>query len=280
MGDHCCLAFDAETERAAAVAAFIHAGLAAGDQVLYFSDTGVGRAVGMLAGREIAPESYLSSGQLLVQPAGQAYLGQRPFDATSMLDVVAEHIQQAVRRGYSGLRIVGEMTWAVRNGVPPDRLWEFEGRLTDLVAARPASALCLYDRRGFSPGEVAAAEQTHPRGVAASPVHDDGMLRILATQLPPGLRLVGEMDLSNGYVLDGALRAAADGGHGDVCVDASALEFIDVPGVSLLVEAAQRLGDNRRLVLESPGRVVRRILELGWGRDQPGNLLICEDTAA
>jgi anti-anti-sigma factor len=81
------------------------------------------------------------------------------------------------------------------------------------------------------------------------------------------LTLVGEVDISNSSRLSGRLRDLLAPGRPDpvrrLVVDLAGLEFLDVTGFRALLEAEADL--RRRggaLVLRSPGRRVRRLLDL------------------
>jgi anti-anti-sigma factor len=78
------------------------------------------------------------------------------------------------------------------------------------------------------------------------------------------LRLAGELDLcSMPKLLDGGARVLSLGEPGPLVVDLADVAFCDssgLRGLSLLREQAETYG--RTLVLRSPQRVVRRVLEL------------------
>ena len=81
------------------------------------------------------------------------------------------------------------------------------------------------------------------------------------------LRVVGEVDVSNCARLEGRLRDLVEPGRPDrvdrLVVDASALEFLDLPGLRVLLFAEAELRRRGgRLVVQAPGRRVRRLLAL------------------
>lgn len=96
----------------------------------------------------------------------------------------------------------------------------------------------------------------------------DGLLRIIPTGPPPGLRVVGEVDLSNAPVLSRALGVAAQAIEGmDLHLDLAELKFIDLDGLRVLVRAAAELSDGRSLVLDAAPPEVHRVMRLiGWDR--------------
>jgi anti-anti-sigma factor len=96
---------------------------------------------------------------------------------------------------------------------------------------------------------------------------EDGALRITRTFRPPGLRLTGEVDMTNAGDLGSALAAAVQDHRDarDLYVDLAQLEFISVDGLRRLVETAAELGSGRRLVLRAiPGELQRVLHLMGW----------------
>ena len=78
---------------------------------------------------------------------------------------------------------------------------------------------------------------------------------------PRGFRLVGELDASNVGVLQDALMREVEKG-GDLTLDLAGLAFMDSSGIQALIKAAQGLAGQGKLILLSPGDLVRRILSL------------------
>jgi anti-sigma B factor antagonist len=87
------------------------------------------------------------------------------------------------------------------------------------------------------------------------------LLQVERTDDPRGFRLVGELDASNVGVLSGALEREVGQG-GDLTLDLGGLAFMDSSGIQVLIRAAQDLKGHGRLILLSPGDLIRRILSL------------------
>jgi anti-anti-sigma factor len=77
--------------------------------------------------------------------------------------------------------------------------------------------------------------------------YEDQALRILLSEAPLGLRLIGHADLSHRAAIERALRRM-ERGMSDVLVDLTGLEFIDVGGVRLLIDHAGLLDIDGRSV--------------------------------
>jgi anti-sigma B factor antagonist len=91
--------------------------------------------------------------------------------------------------------------------------------------------------------------------------------------------VAGELDQGTAPELRGALADALGDAASPVLVDLSDCNFIDSTGLSLLVEAKRRLGDERRrFAVCCPDPDVRRLLEL-TGIDRAVGLFDTRDAA-
>ena len=88
---------------------------------------------------------------------------------------------------------------------------------------------------------------------------------------------MGELDASNVGVLQDALSREVEKG-GDLTLDLAGLAFMDSSGIQALIKAAQGLAGDGRLILRSPGDLVRRILSL-IPMDKLANVEIVDDEA-
>ncbi|WP_336217022.1 STAS domain-containing protein [Nonomuraea sp. LPB2021202275-12-8] len=102
--------------------------------------------------------------------------------------------------------------------------------------------------------------------VAEAIVSANGRLRITALKDPPGLRIVGDLDLCTLPTLVQALAEMA--GSASICIDLSGLAFIDVGGLRTLVSA--RPGEGHMVTLRSVPAQAQRLLELTGWHHHPG----------
>jgi anti-anti-sigma factor len=224
----------------------------------------------LLRGWGIDPEPHLARGQLVIETAMDLYVPGGEFDPDRTADALLAAVVSARAEGYRALRLTAEMGWAVRGLPGSEHLLEFEGRLRGVLAAGSAMAICQYDRNVFHPAALENVTRVHQAPVTVDAEFDDGVLRITRTFQPPGLRIEGEVDATTAGELARALAAAAGRGDGDVHVDLSCLEFIDLGGLRALVAAAAGLEGLRSLVLRGVRPHLRRLIRLvGW-EDTPG----------
>ena len=105
--------------------------------------------------RKKHPDRLEAAGQLVTIP------GHR--DATRMLTNIGEVFSNAVTRGATLIRLLGNIGWG-REGWPNERdILEFEAKVTGAAKAFPCVVVCMYDVQAL-PGRVMVhgAYETHP----------------------------------------------------------------------------------------------------------------------
>ncbi|MGW0417639.1 MEDS domain-containing protein [Streptomyces sp. NPDC003015] len=266
-GDHLCFAFADDAEQRRMVTAYLSAGLARGERVLYFADRHAPAAVlGWLRAGGVDPDAATASGQLRVATADDSYLASGAFDPDAMVASLREEARHSLAAGYSGLRVSGEMSWALREAPEVERLAEYEVKVHSVFAGQPASAICQYDARQFGPEQLRMFEKCHPAAVELHPWYSSSGLSIVPAFRAGErvLQVTGTVD----YQATGHLAAALEQTlqwPGDVRVDMSALDFIDLAGLRVLIHMAERLGEGRRLrVMNLTPMLCQVISVVGW----------------
>ncbi|WP_199440211.1 MEDS domain-containing protein [Umezawaea beigongshangensis] len=281
-GDHLCLTFADDAEQRPVVTEYLSAGLSRGERVLCFVDrTTPGIVLDWLASTGVDTGAALLGGRLRLVPAADSYLASGRFDAAAMVGTVRREVDASLAEGFSGLRICGEMSWAVRESVGTAELARYEREVDAVFAGRPVSAVCQYDARLFGPDQLEVLDGCHRGSVEPPPLRGHDSLRLV----PAGragrrrLRVIGTVDDRTHDHFVAALDAVLHR-PGDVVLDLSALDFIDVAGLRALANAAARLGGHRRMRLAHPAPVLCEVVRLlGWDRT-PGLVLLPEGDVA
>jgi anti-anti-sigma factor len=91
-----------------------------------------------------------------------------------------------------------------------------------------------------------------------------------------GLRIAGEVDISNAHLLTDALASAATAKR-DVVLDVAGLSFMDSTGIQVLLRAGKSMPAGTSLVINNPGPLVLNLLRLIRADRMPG-LRIVEPT--
>lgn len=271
-GDHACLSFASDLQQRDAVTSFVARGLAEREQVYCFVDADPSAVPAFLQAAGVAAGDAVDRGQLVVQNADDAYLPGGAFDPETMIARLRQLIDAAVDHGYAGFRLAAEMTWMLRSGLDAEAIVAYETTASAVFSDRPGCAMCHYDRRRFPAELVAAAEAAHPHVAIADPLYRGPQLTITPVYDPDGLRVDGDVDLSNAAAWQSALELIA-GRADEVRLDLAGLGFIDLQGVRALARTAAGLADGHRLVVDSAPPELPRMLRLsGW--DHTANLVI------
>lgn len=273
-GDHACSWYSSDEDHEQVAGPFVADGLAGQERVLYlYADSGRTDVLNMVTREGMDADEALADGSLEIRAAGDLYMPGGHFNPDEMLDRLEDEAAGARRDGYRGLRIAAEMSWAIEGAGGSD-LGDYEHRANSVFDRSPLTAICLYDRRRFAAGTPS------PGGAHGLHVWPDRpsfhyalSVTVIETTDPYGVRLEGEVDFATSVMLADALTRIVDGADGDVHVDLSGLRFIDVGAARLLARAARQLGPARSLVLGSPSRTVRRLLNVLDGRMAAGFVL-------
>jgi anti-anti-sigma regulatory factor len=265
-GTHLCALEQGAARLDRVAATFVAQGLAAGDQVLYVaSDRQVGELLGVLPDNLDARQA-IGTGQLMTSSFGDAYGSSPPEDLATVADGFRAAAGQARKRGFPGLRVAARMDPLAELLGSFDEVVEWERIAGALQRELQVSSVCLYDAGSLAEGQCAALAFEHD-GLAPD-LDVPPIATFLAVDEPWGLRVTGEVDVSNRDLLHRMVvsRAAV---VPRLRLDLGGMTFADVGTVARLRAVAAALPDSGHLVLAQVPAVVRRILDAtGLGHDR------------
>ena len=173
-GSHICLLYRSEEEHRALLTEYIRAGLQRGERVVYIVDAHTACKVrSYLREAGIAPREAERRGELRFLTSDEAYLRRGTFNPQGMISLLVEETQQALTDGFIGLRVTGEMSWALRGLPGSERLIEYEALLNEFFPGSACTGLCQYDVRRFSAGILLDVMRTHPVIAVGTRVHEN-----------------------------------------------------------------------------------------------------------
>jgi anti-anti-sigma regulatory factor len=258
---HACLTFGAPDDLLDLTAAFVRDGLASGFRVVVLSDSPQ-LATAKLAWREIAAETAVAAGQMVMVASQDGLVGPQGFSAGQAMSWLRDQLADSRRHGYAGIRVALDMSWALRPMTGIEELPVLEEEIAAAVSGAGMSVLCGYDRERFDPVTLALIAPFHSHAVAAATYYDDPVLRICRQYVPPGVRLAGEMDFLASEALALALGEAIRI-DGDITINMASLSFIDASSIRMITDAAASLDPSRTMVLRCPPMIEARFAQLG-----------------
>jgi anti-anti-sigma regulatory factor len=233
--DHVCWVYDDSSAFAVVARQFLAGGRARGERLLFVGDAEGLEAFGEPDSSLPALSELVARGELDVVAVESAYRTGR-FDVERQLAFYDAATRRALDDGYTGLRVVADVTPLARDADGQAELVRWEHRADDFFASgRGMSAMCAYRRSQVDPEVLAGAVAVHPQVHAPDDVppfrlwFDDG-----------GLALAGTLDA---FGADTAVRLLL-GSHAAgpvVRLDISRVEFIDAAGCRALARWSQAL---------------------------------------
>ena len=246
LADHACWAFADDDERRAAGTRYLADGRRLGQRLVYVGNARTGDLRADLHGLE-GRDALLADGALELRSLPDVCQLGRPIDPDEQLAVYAAETDRALADGYTGLRILAEVTALMADPALRPAHARWEAMADAYMADHPMSALCCYDRREVADADLADVACVHPL------VHGPEQLapfRLFAR--PGGLALEGEVDFFTADVLDRLLALAtrpdvdaeADVAQADVTeLDVAELGFADHRAVRTLARHGGRFAD-------------------------------------
>jgi anti-anti-sigma factor len=266
QGAHACSVLDSDRGARAVLRTYIRQGLQSDRRVICFLEPRTIRS--LFDGPGAALVEAARRGQLLVRDSAEVYLDGGPIDPDRMLSALSRTVDDALGDGFAGVSIAEDVNWPGQmSGV--ERLVEYERQVDEVLAERPAHALCLYDWRRLPDDLLDEALATHRYVAGKLPVPSPSRFRVLP-QPDGSFRLAGELDIAEADLLAEVLDRSSSGAD-QVDLDLGDLRFIDVAGMRALCRPALR--GTARVVLHRPGRLVRKVLELLDVEGIPGVLV-------
>ncbi len=263
LGDHVSWAYDDPADLVSAATDYLAEGAERGERLVYIGSKSELELVDDLA---LLPERdrMLETGQLAARPL-ESLFDSRP-DADPHVDEASFRgdLDRALADGCPGMRVAADLTELAEDPARMNQLVEYEIALDAMTAEATTTALCGFDRRrtGARWTQVAALH-----GVR----HGDGT--DLPLSVSPGdsaVSLSGEIDVANVDDLRALLRAVQEVSSGDLVVDMSDLDFIDVAGTRVLVSFDRAMAAaGRGLRFRGTRRTAGRLLEV-FGLDPTG----------
>ncbi len=111
--------------------------------------------------RKAVPEidAYLENGQMEIIPYTHGYVKEGVFDPEKVVDSWVEKIDQALARGYDGLRAIGDTRWLEKKGW--DDFVDYEKKVDTLIGKHQVIALCPYSLDMCSEIEIIDVVSNH-----------------------------------------------------------------------------------------------------------------------
>jgi len=153
LGDHVAFFFRSNAERFAFVIPYVVRGLQNRERCVYIAhENTVANILAELKDAGVDIDAARASGALSVVTTRETYLRHGIFEPEKMIADLDRDVTRALHDGFLGLRVTGEMSWALDLPSALCRLCEYEQQLCRHWAAQ-LGGLCQYNESLF-PADV------------------------------------------------------------------------------------------------------------------------------
>jgi MEDS: MEthanogen/methylotroph, DcmR Sensory domain len=115
---------------------------------------------------DLWPQWLIDSGQLIVASTSEVYGTDRRVVAEAQRDTFAAALHDALREGYSGMRVAADNT-SLTSGAEPQEGWNRWEEMADrFMAENPVTGLCGFDRTRSEPAVLAGLRRLHAVSVS------------------------------------------------------------------------------------------------------------------
>ena len=245
---HVCWSYRSDAEHRDFLVEFFGAGLAANERLVYLAPPEQLQAtLSEVADAGIDLGPLLDRRALCIDDVDGAYLIEGALRPDVRLAGHALLVGQALRDGFSGLRVCSEIVPLLGSGAVCDEWCGYEVRADLLISRLPSIVVCACDLRLAGPEMMSDLHAVH--SLHAGAVTGDPPFRLHAG--PDGLFLSGEVDAASADRMARWLTEALPDLPEPV-VDVGGLEFIDAAGMWALLDSAHAHPDGLRLTGTSP----------------------------
>jgi anti-anti-sigma factor len=260
-GDHASWMYDERSDLRATCTDFLAEGIRQGERLMYVGSGTLDLLLDDLAG---LPDRHrlIDAGQLSVHTAREMY-GFGAVEPHDQVEKMLQHSRDAAAEGYTGLRILGDVSDFAVEPALMQAVLEYEAAIDVAPATTLTTAICALDR-----------SRTHDSWRLFSALHRQqyapGWCPGFAIQAGDGvIRLAGDVDLSCSADLQEVLMRLGATAHRELVIDLHELAFIDVAGTRALAAFREAMAQSGRSVrFTGLGPAARRtfpIFELSEG---------------
>jgi DNA repair protein RadC len=160
-GSHICLFYNSLNDLTDIFVPYFQAGLENNEFCVWVTSNILGKKSGKAAINQVMPDfaNYLKTGQLEVISNNDVYLQEGVFKQQKALNTLTNKLNQALEKGYDGMRIAGCVSWLEKEEWLA--LTEYESEVNKAIDKTNMLALCAYPVDKCKASELIDIMSTH-----------------------------------------------------------------------------------------------------------------------
>lgn len=185
FGDHLLYIYENDEQQFYTSMPFMKAGIENNEKCIYIGDADSSTKISdFLEKLNIDSEDTKKTGQLCIATYKDLFLNGGSFNLEKMRGLLRKTIENIPEEGWTGLRVVQEMSGLSRYFQENDTLLEYEGDLSYNIPKRSAVFLCQYDGRRFERKTLVQVLKLHNIVVVGDTIYENQLKVDLNEVLP------------------------------------------------------------------------------------------------
>jgi len=175
-GDHMVLLYDDENveSNANVIASYIISRMVKNEKCFYISGDINEEVILDKLKSSIELEEVIRKGQLSILKKEDSYSKEGKFNPKKMIQLLKGLANDAVKEGYDGFAITGEISWVLEYEDGFERIMDYEYMLNDeIFNDYPVSAICRYNTNRFSSKMIKNVIEVHPLIIYKGRIHEN-----------------------------------------------------------------------------------------------------------
>jgi len=175
VGDHSVLLYENESETIEPIISYIKSSLKRGEKCIYIEgDADTDLLIKKLKSETDNFDKLIKDKKLQFLSADETYALSDQFEADKMIKYLKELSCLAIKDGYSGISITGELSWVLNFKGSKEEIIKYEWMLNDEVFNRyPVVALCRYNLNKFDNEIIRSIIELHQFIIWKNKIHEN-----------------------------------------------------------------------------------------------------------
>jgi len=164
LGDHLCSIYNDFEVQISYIVPYMDIGLKKNQKCIYITDENSKENIinaFRINGTNLS--AYLEKGQFVFFTSNDTYLKDGYFDPDRMVSLLKATEKTALKEGFAGIRVTGEMTWILSKLPGTERFMEYENKLNEFFPGSKATAICQYSESKFDNKILNEVIKAHPK---------------------------------------------------------------------------------------------------------------------
>ena len=149
-GDNLCSIYDDFEGQISYIVPYMDIGLKKNHKCIYITDeNSIESIIDAFRIKGTGLSEYIEKGQFVFFTSNDTYLKDGYFDPDRMISLLKAMEKTALKEGFAGIRVTGEMTWVLSKLPGTERFMEYENKLDEFLPGSKATAICQYNESKF-----------------------------------------------------------------------------------------------------------------------------------